>query len=279
MYGRTDSRRLQKILIQGYGHEIAFVPGGASYPADGNRRNGGIKSALMNPDSGGADTPDIERHRQAAALNHLLGDIGLAPRGEPPQWWNLVGRDELGDRMATEAWLAGDTQDVRRLVEAWYASTRAAGRRVLADGKRVDLLRQSMAIQDYAHGLRPERKGPTRSPASDASQRRASIPPTEELKVSLRDTDALREWDTRQDPHYSIWSSVSSWVAGLDSTPWLAPSVAFEELSNRPLLRGSVRRSARHRRDDGVLPSRHKGHRFDRGHGHCLTDRTRRLLD
>jgi hypothetical protein len=61
-----------------------------------------------------------------------------------------------------------------------------------------------------------------------------AIPCTELPKVPLRDIDALHEWATQRDPPYSIWSIVSSWVAGLDSTPWQAPSVPFEELSGRP---------------------------------------------
>ena len=38
-----------------------------------------------------------------------------------------------------------------------------------------------------------------------------------------------------EDPPFSIWSIVSSWVAELDSTPWLAPSIPFEELSAPPV--------------------------------------------
>jgi len=51
-----------------------------------------------------------------------------------------------------------------------------------------------------------------------------AIPCTELPKVPLRDSDALHEWARRQDPP----------VAGLASKPWLAPSVPFEELSDRP---------------------------------------------
>jgi hypothetical protein len=53
-------------------------------------------------------------------------------------------------------------------------------------------------------------------------------------KVPLRDIGALNERATQYDPPFSIWSIVSSWVAALDATPWLAPSVPFEELSDRP---------------------------------------------
>ena len=53
--------------------------------------------------------------------------------------------------------------------------------------------------------------------------------------MPLRNVDALNEWATREDPPFSIWSIVSSWVAELDSTPWLAPSIPFGELSAPPV--------------------------------------------
>jgi hypothetical protein len=36
----------------------------------------------------------LERNRQASALNHLLGEIGLS-RNEETAWWNLVAQPEL----------------------------------------------------------------------------------------------------------------------------------------------------------------------------------------
>ena len=105
----------------------------------------------VNADSEDIETSNIERHRQAAALNHLLGEIGLDP-GQQTQWWNLVGHEELGGRTATEAWLAGDAQDVRMLVESWYASTRAAGQRALADDTLLGELRQKLAQLDLEYG-------------------------------------------------------------------------------------------------------------------------------
>ncbi len=57
-----------------------------------------------------------EIHRQAAAVNHLFGQIGLSG-DEPTEWWNLVAHRELGHRTATQAWLADDTETVRALVE------------------------------------------------------------------------------------------------------------------------------------------------------------------
>ena len=101
----------------------------------------------VNADSEDIEPSNIERHRQAAALSHLLGEIGLDP-GQQTQWWNLVGHEELGGRTATEAWLAGDAQDVRMLVESWYASTRAAGQRALADDTLLGELRQKLAQLD-----------------------------------------------------------------------------------------------------------------------------------
>jgi hypothetical protein len=102
-------------------------------------------------DSEGSETSNIELNRQAAALNHLLGEIGL-DSGEQTQWWNLVGQVELGGRTATQAWLAGDAQAVRTLVESWYATTRAVGQRALANDKLLAELRQELAQLDLEYG-------------------------------------------------------------------------------------------------------------------------------
>jgi hypothetical protein len=104
----------------------------------------------VNADSENTETSNSEQHRQAAALYHLLGEIGL-DSGEQTQWWNLVGHEELGGRTATEAWLAGDAQAVRMLVESWYASTRAAGQRALGNEKLLAELRQKLAHLDVEY--------------------------------------------------------------------------------------------------------------------------------
>jgi len=86
-------------------------------------------------------------HRKTAALNHLLGQIGLS-NGDLTQWWNLVGDDLLEGRTPTQAWLAGDTEAVTTLVKRWYeASTGAAGR-ASGDPEFLALLRAKLATLD-----------------------------------------------------------------------------------------------------------------------------------
>jgi hypothetical protein len=52
--------------------------------------------------------------------------------------------------------------------------------------------------------------------------------------VPFRDVFALDEWGRREDPPYSTWHLVNSWIEGLDSAPWQAPSTPFPELSDLP---------------------------------------------
>jgi hypothetical protein len=105
----------------------------------------------------GHDEPtaaDLERQRQAAALNHLLGEIGLTRPDDRSQWWNLVQHPALGNRTATQAWLAGETEAVRDLVERWYADSRAAARHVTEDGMLVAQVRERLEAfnQHYDRG-------------------------------------------------------------------------------------------------------------------------------
>jgi hypothetical protein len=66
-----------------------------------------------------------EVQRKSAAINHLLGRIGLS-EGKATEWWNHQSYPELGDRTPTEAWLAGDEIGVRKLVDRWYDDTQSA---------------------------------------------------------------------------------------------------------------------------------------------------------
>lgn len=92
----------------------------------------------------GSDADATEASRRAAAVNHLLGQIGLTA-SEQTRWWNHVAHDELGGRTATQAWLAGDLDDVKALIDEWYtASERAAGA-ACSDPARVDQLRAQLA--------------------------------------------------------------------------------------------------------------------------------------
>ena len=96
----------------------------------------------------------IERQRQAAALNHLLGEIGLTS-AEQTKWWNLVGYEELGGRTPTQAWLAGDEDSVRALVEQWYEASHAAAARLIGNEQYLlDLRRKLKELDDkYGSGI------------------------------------------------------------------------------------------------------------------------------
>ncbi len=85
--------------------------------------------------------------RQAAALNHLLGEIGLAT-DEQAAWWNFSVHEDLGGQTPTQAWLAGDADAVRAVVEKWYAATIDAQRRTAADPEMMAMLRRRLAELD-----------------------------------------------------------------------------------------------------------------------------------
>jgi hypothetical protein len=75
-------------------------------------------------------TPDSghEAQRRAAAINYLLGLIGLSD-GRETVWWNHRIYDELGGHTPTQAWLAGDVQAVEQLVRGWYTERALEERR------------------------------------------------------------------------------------------------------------------------------------------------------
>ena len=88
-----------------------------------------------------------ENNRQAAALNHLLGEIGLSSN-EQTTWWNLVAQPDLGNRTATQAWLDGDADQVRTLVEHWYEMSKSAADRVSSSQELLEILRQKLTELD-----------------------------------------------------------------------------------------------------------------------------------
>ena len=84
-----------------------------------------------------------ESQRQAAAINYLLGQIGLSD-GRTTEWWNHQSYPELGDRTPTEAWLAGDEDGVRKLVDKWYADTESAIDQHRRDPEFMEMLRRKV---------------------------------------------------------------------------------------------------------------------------------------
>jgi hypothetical protein len=99
------------------------------------------------PDSNLNSMTSLEGNRQAAALNHLLGEIGLT-KNEQTAWWNLVAQPDLGNRTATRAWLDGDINQVRELVEHWYENSKSAADRASKSPEFLAMLRQKLSEID-----------------------------------------------------------------------------------------------------------------------------------
>lgn len=84
-----------------------------------------------------------ESQRKAAAINFLLGQIGLS-NGTETVWWNHRSYPELGDQTPTQAWLAGNEEGVRKLVESWYAESQAAVDQHRSDPDFIATIRQKI---------------------------------------------------------------------------------------------------------------------------------------
>lgn len=89
----------------------------------------------------------VESARRAAGINNLLENIGLS-QGEVTEWWNHRSYRELGDRTPTQAWLAGDEQAVRALIDRWYEESESATEQRRQDPEFMAMLRRK------AHALR-----------------------------------------------------------------------------------------------------------------------------
>lgn len=92
---------------------------------------------------------DMEANRRAAAVNELLGRIGLST-GNATEWWNFTAYPELGGRTPTQAWLAGDHDAVEKLVWNWFEHSRVAAERADQDPEataRVERRRRELAAR------------------------------------------------------------------------------------------------------------------------------------
>jgi hypothetical protein len=52
--------------------------------------------------------------------------------------------------------------------------------------------------------------------------------------VPLFDTNALREWGQRDNPHWAEWDRVERWVLGLDANPFQPPSLSWTVNEGEP---------------------------------------------
>jgi hypothetical protein len=82
-----------------------------------------------------------EAQRKAAAINLILGQIGLSD-GKATEWWNYQSYPELGGRTPTQAWL--DEEAVRSLVDEWYADSQAAVDQYRSDPAFMEMLRRKV---------------------------------------------------------------------------------------------------------------------------------------
>ena len=88
-------------------------------------------------------TPE-EAQQVETGINQMLESMGHRP--EPiTGWWNSVQFPELGGTTIVGAWLHGDHDGVRHLVESLHARSRASAERMAQDPAFMEFLRDRMA--------------------------------------------------------------------------------------------------------------------------------------
>ena len=90
-----------------------------------------------------APDPAYESQRRAVAINDLLEQIGVS-KGQESEWWNHRTYAELGNMTPTQAWLSGNQEGVRRLVDQWYRDTERALAERRRDPDFVAMLRRKI---------------------------------------------------------------------------------------------------------------------------------------
>jgi hypothetical protein len=82
---------------------------------------------------------DDQRRQVAAGLNQILVELGK-PRQEISDWWNLIAFSHLGGRTPTQAWLAGDYEEVRDLVRSMYEDSADSALRLKQSASFAELV-------------------------------------------------------------------------------------------------------------------------------------------
>jgi hypothetical protein len=98
--------------------------------------------ATLNLPPGDKMTPE-EVHRAAMGINNLLVELGHRPE-RITGWWNFSQFPLLGGLTPTQAWLRGDYDGVRRLVESLYAGSATSAKRIASDPERMSALRKRL---------------------------------------------------------------------------------------------------------------------------------------
>jgi len=85
-----------------------------------------------------------DARRVAAGINEILKALGRQPE-DIDGWWNSTSFAELGNRTPTRAWLAGDYEAVRDLIESLQARSLAGAHQAMADPATHRMLRKQLA--------------------------------------------------------------------------------------------------------------------------------------
>ena len=97
----------------------------------------------------GTEADPQELNRRAAAINEILGRIGLSGVARSStEWWNLVGYTELEGRTPTQAWLAGDHEVVEKIVLEWFDRSEEAAKRARSDDGLLRMLADRRRLLD-----------------------------------------------------------------------------------------------------------------------------------
>jgi hypothetical protein len=89
--------------------------------------------------------------RRSSAKRELVGMIAGSNDADT-EWWNYRAYNELGDLTPTQAWLRGDHEAVKKLIDDWYAATERSAIRFRNDPDFMDSLRRkSAAIAHRSH--------------------------------------------------------------------------------------------------------------------------------
>jgi hypothetical protein len=90
------------------------------------------------------DLAPEDARRVAVGINEILKGLGRQPE-DINGWWNSTPFPELGGKTPTQAWLSGDYDGVRRLVELLITRSVERTRQIAQDPEMMAFLREQLA--------------------------------------------------------------------------------------------------------------------------------------
>jgi hypothetical protein len=88
---------------------------------------------------GAGSRGEIDQARVSAGINQILVELGHLPEAID-EWWNTTTYQALGGRTPTQAWLEGDREEVRDLIESMFEATYDARDRLMQSPDFVKLI-------------------------------------------------------------------------------------------------------------------------------------------